>query len=555
MSGMARFRLDSLASLARQMAFAPRAKRLVQLCAAEQLLLRLEPGRAYPPGYVIHAITSYRPKAADVPDAELLAGEALQHDLGLLIETVSDGMDLGVLEVEEPILRIEDVSSRFGVTSKTIQRWRRRGLPARRFIFEDEKKRIGFRLSCVEQFISAQVGASRQPAGMEPLSVAEQEQCIGQARRLAGAGHCRRELIRRVARRMGRSSLAVLHTLEHHDRFSDDPVLSGAAEPVTASEAERFVRLHEAGRPMAEFAAVAGRPRSAVYRAIMEARAEKLAAATVKYHDDALYHDDPHAAEEHLRDLVRQAEQALPEKPAAELKRIPRGLPPYLAELYRTPLLSPGLERALFLLFNFHKCCFAELRGRLDPHLCRRRDLDRLERHLRLARKIKNRIVTANLRLVVSVARKHLRRELDLMELVSDGNIVLMRAVEGFDVHRGFRFSTYATFALMKGFARSVPEMQAARAQAASALAEEISQRDESYGRIGDRDQLEALLEGLSEQERRVVAAHYGLGDRDGVTLENLSKSLGVTKHRIRQIEQSALGKLRRLVASSRSAR
>jgi RNA polymerase sigma factor (sigma-70 family) len=304
---------------------------------------------------------------------------------------------------------------------------------------------------------------------------------------------------------------------------------------------------------MAQIAPAAGRPRSAVYRAIMEARAEKLTAATVKYHDDPLYHDDAQAAEEHLRDLVRQAEQALPEKPEVEMKRVPRGLPPYLAELYRTPLLSPGLERALFLQFNFHKYCFAELRGRLDPHLCRRRDLDRLERHLRLARKIKNRIVTANLRLVVSVARKHLRRELDLMELVSDGNIVLMRAAEGFDVHRGFRFSTYATLALMKGFARSVPEMQAARAQAASALAEEIAQRDESYVRVGDRDQLDALLERLSEQERRVVAAHYGLGERDGVTLENLSKSLGVTKHRIRQIEQSALGKLRRLVADSSS--
>lgn len=534
------------------MGFAPRAKRLAQLASAEQLLLSLEAGRAYPLGYVVHAITGYRPRTADVPDAELLAGVALQHDLGLLIEAVSDAMELPALELTEPVLTIEDVCDRFSVTSKTIQRWRRKGLPARRLLFDDGKKRIGFRLSCVEQFIALQDGAAQLPAGVDPLGEREQAQCVRRARRLVAAGNCRREVIRRVARRIGRSSLAVLHTLEHHDRHSAQPVLATAAEPISAAEAQRIVKLHETGHSLRSIAAGLGRPRGAAYRAVMEARAEKLAAAPVKYHDDPLYHDEP-GGENHVHEMVRQAEQALPE-PDLEHKRIPRDLPPYLAELYRTPLLTPGLERALFLQFNFHKCRFAELRSRLDPHLCRRRDLDRLERHLRLSRKVKNRLVTANLRLVVSVARKHLRTELDLMELVSDGNIVLMRAVEGFDVHRGFRFSTYATLALMKGFARSVPYMQSARAQAAASLAEEIGQRDESYSRVGDRDQLDALLGRLNEQERRVVAAHYGLSERgEGVTLEHLSELLGVTKHRIRQIEQSALGKLRRFVGASSS--
>ena len=85
-----------------------------------------------------------------------------------------------------------------------------------------------------------------------------------------------------------------------------------------------------------------------------------------------------------------------------------------------------------------------------------------LEGHLARRTEVKNQIVRANLRLVVSVARKHLRPGLSLMELISDGNITLMRAVEGFDVHRGHRFSTYATLALMKGFARSVPQMLSA---------------------------------------------------------------------------------------------
>jgi RNA polymerase sigma factor (sigma-70 family) len=541
------------------MGFAPTARRLEQLAAAEDLLLRLEPGRAYPLSYVVFALTGFRQRGEDEENAELLAGEALQHDLGLLVETVSEQMDLPALEMGEPILRIEDVCDRFGVTSKTIQRWRRRGLPARRFVYDDGKKRIGFRLACVEQFIQRQEGSARQPAGVEPLVAAQQEECVRRARRLALAGHCRREVVRRVARRMGRSALAVLHTLEHHDRLNpESAVLASAVEPISPAEAEQLVERHAQGRPLARLAREMGRPRSAAYRAVIEARAEKLAAAPVKYHDDPLYHEpSPQEAEQHVRELVRQAEQSLPERTDPESRRIPRGLPAYLADLYRTPLLSAGLERALFLEFNFHKFRFAELRGRVDPLLSGRRDLDRLERHLRLARRVKNRIVTANLRLVVSVARKHLRPGLDLMELVSDGNIVLMRAVEGFDIHRGFRFSTYATLALMKGFARSVPELQSPRARGAE-LAQDVAQRDESLLRFGERDQIQALLGRLDEEERRVVAAHYGIGGtpsipEEAATLENLSQALGMTRHRVRQIEQAALSKLRRLAAGNES--
>src|SRR5687768_5327404 len=383
---MPRFRLDSIASLARQLGFAPRARRLEQLSAAEDLLLRLDSERAYPIGYVIFTITGYRPRDADVEDVELLAGVALQHDLGLLIETVSDAMDLPVLEIQEPVLTIHDVCDRFDVTSKTIQRWRRKGLPARRFVFDDGKKRVGFRLACVERFVANQEGSAQRPAGIDPLSLPEQAECIRRARRLVVAGHCRREVVRRVARRVGRSSLAVLHTLEHHDHLNPwSAVLATAPEPISAAEAEYIVGVHEAGRTLRAIATDLHRPRSAAYRAVMEARAEKLSAAPVKYHDDPLYHDDdPRDAEPSVRELVRQAEQALPEKSESEQKRIPRGLPPYLADLYRTPLLTPGMERALFLQFNFHKFCFARLRSRLDPHLCRRRDLDHLERHLRL---------------------------------------------------------------------------------------------------------------------------------------------------------------------------
>ena len=562
MDGVAEFRIDILKSLARQMTFAPRAKRLGQLAAAEDLLLRLDADRGYPADYVVHAVTGYRPKSAlfkggDAEGSELLAGVALQHDLGLLLEHVSDPMDLAVAEAGEPVLTIDDVCRRFGVTSKSIQRWRRKGLPARRFVFDDAKKRVGFRLSCVERFVARQEGAVDRPAGVEPMSDAGLAECVRRARVLVAGGHRRTEVVRRIARRLGRSSLAVLHTLEHHDRGAAEPVLPPAADGPSDTQIARLAEDAEAGVPLSVAAGRAGVSRVTAYRALMERRAERVAAAGVKFHDDPLFHSRPGGDEEAgeaVRELVRLAEASLPEVAAGvdAARRVPRGLPPYLADLYRTPLLTPALERALFLQFNYHKSRFASLRGEIDANLCRRRDLERMERHLRLARLAKNRILTANLRLVVSVARKHLRSGLDLMELVSDGNVVLMRAVEGFDVGRGYRFSTYATLALMKGFARSVPQMQAARATSAASV-DDLGRRDTRFAHLRDCEQLDHLLARLDERERRVVAAQYGLGESaadaapagDATALDGLSRALGLPKHRLREIEQSALDKLR----------
>ncbi|MEL7238098.1 MAG: sigma-70 family RNA polymerase sigma factor [Planctomycetota bacterium] len=552
---MAKVRLQAVASLARQMAFVPVAKRLQQIAAAEDLLLRIDAETGYPLDFVVHAITGFRGKDNATADgtAELLTGDALQHDLGLLCETVSEAMNLPADDAGEPVLGIADVCDRFGVTSKTIQRWRRRGLPARRWQFEDGKSRVGFLLSSVERFVANQSGSAERPAGTEPLTDCEQAYVIRKASLLAAAGHDRQEIIRRVARRAGRSSLAIQHNLEHHDRQSPAvAVLDGTRAPMSAKQAAQAVARIESGNSIVRVAAELDRPRVAIYRAWMEHNAEKLSAAAVKFHDDELYHGDDHADIERqiqtiVDDAFAQRDNNLAEEATPESRRVPRNLPPYLADLYRTPLLTPKLERALFLQFNYYKCRFSELRSKLDPHLCKRADQRELQHYLDAARAVKNQITQANLRLVVSVARKHLRPGLDIMELISDGNIVLMRAVEGFDIHKGFRFSTYATLALMKGFARSVPAMQADQAPAHEFEADLFGKRDHALERIGEREQLASLLEQLEPRERHVLSARWGLEEQGESTLETIGRTLGLTKHRVRQIEQGALGKLRNL--------
>ena len=85
--------------LARQMEFAPRETRLHQIAAAEQLLHSVNPDRAYPLELVIHKVTGYRPRSYS---EDRFAGQALQHDLGLLIEQVSETLDIQAKPVDRP---------------------------------------------------------------------------------------------------------------------------------------------------------------------------------------------------------------------------------------------------------------------------------------------------------------------------------------------------------------------------------------------------------------------------------------------------------------------
>jgi RNA polymerase sigma factor (sigma-70 family) len=533
LNSVPQYRLDIIASLARQMAFAPLEVRDRQLVAAESLAISLEPSKAYPPDYIIFRITGYNPKQLD---AELLTGLALQHDLGVLIEEVSDTLDQRTIDRSEPVLTIDDLTEKFNVTSKTIQRWRRRGLAARRFLFPDGKRRVGFRLAVVEQFLSAHRDQVQRGANFSLVEQDEHQQILARARRLAvDCGCSPDEIARRIARKLNRSPLTIQATLRKHDAENpNDAILPLAAEPISATDRQKIVRIVRAGGSVRQAARRVRRPRTAVYRVIVEDRVERITKRRIKFHDDPLYHQDD--AGELLADLSRSEALAAPS--TVESSRIPGDLPAYLRDLYRTPLLTPARERALFLRFNYHKFQFVQSRRRLDPAKARARELDHLDRLHKRAVEVKNDIIRANLRLVVSVARKHLRAGVSLMELISEGNLTLMRAVESFDVHKGNKFSTYATLALMKGYARSVPQLLSTSRSAAAgeALAGVADRGRTPVEEAAVRDQVHSLLSRLDDHERSALCARFGLAD---------AGTSDLAPHQARRLERSALDKLR----------
>ncbi|HEX8912756.1 MAG TPA: sigma-70 family RNA polymerase sigma factor [Humisphaera sp.] len=556
---MAKFRIDALADLARQMGFAPRDTRLSQVESAEELLHDIDPDKAYPLELVIHKVTGYRPREYS---EDLFAGQAIQHDLGVLIEAVSDTLDIRTDQTAEPVLTIEDVTARFNVTSKTIQRWRRRGLPARRFVFADGKRRVGFLLGSVERFFSEHQDQVTRGMNFSQVGEDERGEILRRARKLAVMCHCCvHEICRRIAKKLNRSPLTVQHIIRKHDQeHPADAVFPLAAEPVSEEQRATILKGYRRGLALRSLARRTCKPTAAIYRVILEERVAKLNKRKVKFIDDPIYHaDDADGQIEAIVDSARAA-ATMGGNQKPEDSRVPRDLPAYLADLYRTPLLTPAMERALFLKFHYHKFKFVQARRLLEPQFARARDIDDLEALLRRAVEVKNAIVRANLRLVVSIARKHLRPALNLMELISDGNLTLMRAVESFDVHKGNRFSTYATLALMKGFARSVPQMLAGRKGTGGAgiggtetdLLSQVpdARVSPAADRFSAREEVGRLLSSLTDRERTVVLAQYGI---DGATLgrDELTRRLGVTPQQLRQIERTAIIKLRTAVGSA----
>ncbi len=233
----------------------------------------------------------------------------------------------------------------------------------------------------------------------------------------------------------------------------------------------------------------------------------------------------------------------------------------YLHDLGENRLLSKEEETHLFRKFNYLKYKAAQMREFLDPHHPEKTFLEEIERLYNEALQVKNELISANLRLVVSVAKKHIGPTRPLHELISDGNLSLIKAVEKFDYTRGFKFSTYASWALYRNYARSIPEDQKYRehyrTSDISMFETCVDNRSLSLEKekiyTEQMTQVDDFMKELDERERVIIQRRYGLGlHQCPQTLRQVGTELGVTKERVRQIEIRAIAKMRKIAHERR---
>jgi len=253
---------------------------------------------------------------------------------------------------------------------------------------------------------------------------------------------------------------------------------------------------------------------------------------------------------------------------------------------------------------------------RLIPLLTAEEELDYARQVKKGDEQARKMMIRSNLRLVINIAKKYMYLGIPLLDLIEEGNLGLMRAVDKFDPKKGFRFSTYAAWWIKQGITRSISEhaktiripvymndligkwkktkenlsQKLKRIPSNEEIAKKLglnkakmdhilfwlststSSLDAPVGDEGDsqvldlvenqtavspdrqiehfmdKERVSSLMEIMSERERQILDMRFGLADGKSYTLAEVAEALGVSRERIRQIEEAALDKLRKFV-------
>ena len=281
----------------------------------------------------------------------------------------------------------------------------------------------------------------------------------------------------------------------------------------------------------------------------------------------------------------------------------------YLKEIGQIPLLDPKEEPIIARQIQEGEQAKEDIK---NPDLSEE-EKKKLAKIIADGEEAKQTLISSNLRLVVSIAKKYVGRGMLFLDLIQEGNCGLIKAVEKFDYTKGFKFSTYATWWIRQSITRAIADQartiripvhmvetinkltriqrQLVQDLGRDPMPEEIAEKmdnisaekvreiqkialdpvsletpigEEDDSHLGDfiedkdtlspddytnnqllKDEINAVLQGLTEREEKVLRLRFGLLDGRTRTLEEVGKEFNVTRERIRQIEAKALRKLK----------
>lgn len=552
---MRSFHCESVARLRHQLSLAPWRHRLHHVEGIIRAISLVDSKRDYPYSFVEFQVTGFRSRSD--ANETIYGGKSLIEDLVEMADELTRTHPLPAGAAGRDACDAESLAARFKVSTKTISRWRARGLVSIWFDLGQGRTKPLFTSRAVQVFISRNLDLVRRGSSFRLMDEAERLRIVRRARELTADGLASLHAVTiRLAEETGRAVETIRYTLRRFDFENPAVALFDRNESAAQQPIERVIHdSHLAGDSVRDLATRFGKSEREVRALIHRSRMSQYAASPIEYvHCDEFESLD--AESTMLSDCGAEVDDESVDEPT--LTRIPSQLPSYLQELYRTPLLSAARERQLFRRMNYllYRAEMARRAIAADPANAISADSDAVDRFIEAATAEKNRLIQANLRLVVSIAKRHTAgwAATDLFELISDGNMALIRAVEKFDYSRGFRFSTYATWAITRAFARSVPDERTRSARFRTGFEEVLASADDHrsipFPSESDAEQLKTRVAGclaeLEPRERAIVEQHFGIsGPGGGRTLDEIGREFGLSKERVRQIEMRALRKLK----------
>jgi RNA polymerase primary sigma factor len=541
-----------IAQLQMQLKFTAPKKRREFLRAAEQLLDIIEPDKQYPFDFICFKITGYHPKG--LPQ-ELINGRDLADDLSLFLWKLSGQVDDLVSEQPEEVYTIEQLAEKLSVSTKTISRWRRLGLRARKYTFDDGSKRLAVSQTSLDKFMAQNRDVADRATAYSRLDENRKSAVIALVKKLAAQGQVtRQEAIAQIAESTGRSRETIRTIIKRYERSNRQKKLFRSyLKPLDSASKSEIYKLHKQGVGVSVLAERYKRSPSGIYRIIRRKRAKELLAVKIEFvpSDEFLTAD----AEQTI--LARPVQRFCRPRPQRGKKELTVGpVKKYLESLKSIPRLTRDRETDLFRKYNYLKFRAFQAQQQLHLNRASSRLLNFIERSLQHAEAIKNTIIEANLALVVGIAGKHTTTGATLQDLISEGNFSLVRAVEKFDYTRGFRLATYASWIIAKDFARKVPAYRR-RPDKGGADALDTIQRDLrvaegiDFGAIerARHSLVQVIKNELDEREQYVILHHYGLAGSSVIkqtkTLREIGDELKLSRERVRQLELTALQKLK----------
>jgi RNA polymerase sigma factor (sigma-70 family) len=226
----------------------------------------------------------------------------------------------------------------------------------------------------------------------------------------------------------------------------------------------------------------------------------------------------------------------------------------------KTVLLTAAQERVLFLQFNYCRMQVVRLLKQVgDKRPLAEAVAREIVQWASQAEGYRDQIAQTNLALVLAMAKRTRMSDMDFGDMISEGNMALLRAVDKFDVSRGFKFSTYACRAILKAFSRAGVKHTKYRQMFPTDFDPKLEKSDFAETRRAERedncvDEVRQIIRenraDLTAIEQEVIEHRFAVGEKktpddEPMTLEQVGKIIGVTKERVRQIQNKALQKIR----------